>query len=502
MDKGIRMGTRARDLASIRTRLILVPSFVLCAGIVAAIVVTLLAARNRIDAETLSGVDLAGLVIRYALDDLGTASDPAAILEQLRQDLEKVRHVQVSFVPGEGADEPSPAENAVPWSPVFLAPGRIVARYPVTVRGAPHGTLVMATRPSDEAVEIWSSLAFLVALLAAVSTAIAVAILITARQTLKPLGDLVEGLRRLKQGRFDALAEIKVAELHEIGSRFNELAESLARTRADNRLLVDRLMATEDRERKALARELHDELGAALFGIRVAASCILEHFPASRASGCVVKMRQHEDFGPRSDATGSEGARDSADAGKIADPADDIVRRAQTISSLAETLQVQSRRMLERVRPQVLQRLGAGEALSDLADQWRATHRDIACDLTLPAAVPSMDEETGSTLYRILQEALTNVARHSGARRVHVTLDIGDERAGTLAARLTVEDDGKGLPPDLRFGFGLLGMTERVRKLGGRLQVTNGRKAGTRVEAILPLEPASPAETASSAGEA
>jgi two-component system sensor histidine kinase UhpB len=496
------MGTPARDLASVRTRLILVPSFVLCAGIVAAIIVTLLAARNRIDAETLSGVDLAGLVIRYALEGLDTASDPAAVLEQLRQDLEKVRHVQVSFVPGAGGDEPPPAENAVPWS--LLAPGRVVARYPVAVAGMPHGTLVMATRPSDEAAEIWSSLAFLVALLAAVATAIAVVILITARQTLKPLADLVEGLRRLKQGRFDALAEIKVAELHEIGSRFNELAESLDRTRADNRLLVDRLMATEDRERKALARELHDELGAALFGIRVAASCIMEHFPASRASGRIAKMRQEEDFALRSGATGAEGARERATAGAIADPADDIVKRAQTISSLAEALQAQSRRMLERVRPQVLQRLGVGEALSDLADRWRGTHRDIACDLTVPAAVPRMDEETGATLYRILQEGLTNVARHSGARRVRVTLDIdgdGDERDGMIAARLTVEDDGKGLPPYLRFGFGLLGMTERVRKLGGSLQVTNGDKAGTRIEAIIPLEPASTVATVAAVGE-
>ncbi len=180
------MWTRARDLASIRTRLILLPAIVLCAGMPAEIVVTLLAARNRIDAET------------------------------------------------EGAEKPSPEVNSAPWPQSFPAPERIVARYPVSVRGTPHGTLAVAICPADEAAEIWSSLVFLVALLGTVSAAIAIAILVTARQTLKPLGDLVEGLRRLRQGRFDALGEIRVAD-------------PLARTRADNRLLVDRLMAIEER---------------------------------------------------------------------------------------------------------------------------------------------------------------------------------------------------------------------------------------------------------------
>jgi two-component system sensor histidine kinase UhpB len=144
--------------------------------------------------------------------------------------------------------------------------------------------------------------------------------------------------------------------------------------------------------------------------------------------------------------------------------------------------------MLERVRPQVLEGLGLCDALLDLVDRWRGTHRGIACDLILCEAAGAIDEETSATIYRIVQEALTNAARHSEARHVRVTLDFDeDERPGTILARVTVEDDGKGLPRDFRFGFGLLGMTERVRKLGGRLGVANGRTAGTRIEAILPL---------------
>lgn len=456
----------ARERASIRTRLILVPLLVSCIGLFAAVAVTLFAARARIEAETLSGVELAELVIRYALADLDSLSDPEAALQRLQADLAKVRHVRVHYEPRHAPAAPALEADAAPWAAGFLAPEPIVERYLVTIGGEPHGTLVIATRPADEAAEIWGSLSFLTTLLAAIAAAIAIAILVTARRTSKPLAELVEGLRRLRQGRFEALSEIEVAELQEIGARFNELAASLDRTRADNRLLVDRLMAIEDSERAALARELHDEFGAALFGIRAAASCI----------------------------------QDRARSGAIDKAAAEIATRAETISRLAETLQQHSRTMLERVRPQVLQRLGLAEALQDLVEQWRATHRDTACDLSLPTTARPVDAETAATIYRLVQEGLTNVARHAGAHRASVTLDFApDPSSGRPSIGVAVEDDGAGLPADFRFGFGLLGMTERVRKLGGRLNVARGAEAGTRIEAVLPHRAGHGAEPAAAA---
>src|SRR5262249_4815 len=125
-------------------------------------------------------------------------------------------------------------------------------------------------------VEIWSGLVFLLELLGVISIAIVTLLYLTARFTLKPLHELADGLDRLEHGQFEALAEIKGAELHRIGEKFNGLPRSLARTQDDNRLLIDRLMSVQDAERKELARELHDEFGASLFGIRAAASCIVE----------------------------------------------------------------------------------------------------------------------------------------------------------------------------------------------------------------------------------
>jgi len=94
--------------------------------------------------------------------------------------------------------------------------------------------------------------------------------------------------------------------------------------------------------------------------------------------------------------------------------------------------------------------------------------------------------------YRIIQECLTNVARHANATSVDVDLQLcttaPEIAAGAdPAIRIRIEDDGVGMPRDLRFGFGLLGVSERVRKFGGNLKIINGSRAGTLIEATIPL---------------
>ena len=270
-----------RATASMRTRLIVIPAALLLLGMATAILVTLFDAQSRIRSESASGIKHGSLVIEYALDDVAAASDPDAALRRLQAELKHVRHISVRYLP-EDADSKnetieSGADTGVPkWFLNFFVGPQIVKSYPVTIKGEPHGELVMSTKPSDEVAEIWNDLSFLTVLLAAISAGIMTLITLTTHQTLKPLNELVDGLCRLQRGEFSALNEIRILELRQIGEQFNRLARSLARTEADNHLLVDRLMSIQEAERKELARELHDEFGASLFGIRAAASCIME----------------------------------------------------------------------------------------------------------------------------------------------------------------------------------------------------------------------------------
>ncbi len=461
---------------SLRMRVVLIPSTILFLGMLAAISVTLLAARSRIGSETQSGVNMGSLLIGYALEKMEVAQWPDDALTRLRRELAHVRHISVHYEPNQPEAyvqhfDHTDAGRAPDWFLHFFEPARVVKIFPVMIGGVERGRLVMSTRPADEVAEIWSGLVFLAGLLGLISIAIVTLLYLTARFTLKPLHDLADGLDRLEHGQFDALAEIRVEELRRIGEQFNHLARSLACTEADNRLLIDRLMSIQDAERKELARELHDEFGASLFGIRAAASCIIE------------------------DATQSPGAARA-----------DIIERAQAISRLADSIQKHNYRILDRIRPAILHQMGLADAVRHLVESWTSAHRDISCALVLPqespdksaAAARLFGEEASLTSYRIIQECLTNVARHSKAKSVSVMLSINGEGAADAMPhiRILVEDDGIGLAEDFRFGFGFLGMSERLRKLGGRLEIGKGTCSGTLISAFIPLATQARAATA------
>jgi two-component system sensor histidine kinase UhpB len=247
-------------------------------------------------------------------------------------------------------------------------------------------------------------------------------------------------------------------ELHRIGQQFNRLAESLDRVTADNHCLIDRLLSVQEQERKQLAAELHDEFGPALFGIRAEAACILR------------------------DLSGDE------------HPNTQIRTHVRTITDLTDGIQKLNYRMLDRLRPLVLEQMGLSEALRQLVGLWQTRYPHMTWSLTMPQGFDEPAEAVSLTLYRIVQEAMTNVVRHAQALAIEICLEwrMG-EGSGHLQSPtetpcifLSVGDNGKGLPNDFRYGFGLLGMIERVRQLGGTLKIMNASPSGVIVQAQIP----------------
>jgi len=443
--------------SSLRIRLIVIPACLLVLGILIATASSLYGAHERIHSEIESGANLGRRLIEYALDDISVSNVPADALRQLEDDIAHVRHIKVVYLADavtEAIEPPETSEKhlAPLWFQHWFEPAHLIQTFKVYFAGKPHGELAMWSKPSDEVTEVWTGLTFITGLLGSLSLAMIALILLTARQTLSPLHTLVEGLDRLEQGQFDAHAEIHVTELRRIGETFNRLARSLSRTEADNHFLIDRLMSVQEAERKELARELHDEFGASLFGIRAAASCIIA-------------------------------AADSSDPDDAARK--DIIDRAAMISTLADGIQKQNYRILDRIRPVILHQMGLFDALRQLVDSWAAHHADCSYKLDLPAENHTFDEDVSLTSYRIIQECLTNVARHSQAHSMQIVLRY-NANAAKPNIHIRAEDDGIGLPTGFRFGFGFLGMSERVRKLGGQFRITNGSSAGTIIEAIIP----------------
>ena len=214
-----------------------------------------------------------------------------------------------------------------------------------------------------------------------------------------------------------------------------------------NRELAHQLIGVQESERRALARELHDELGQCCNAIRVEAAFIQRCRPEDNAG---------------------------------------IVAAAGRVAGTAESLYQTVRGMLRRLRPANLDELGLVAALQELCESWEG-RAGIACVFHSQGAFDRLDDATSVAVYRVAQEALNNVMRHAQAGKVRISLASEDAAAVTL----TVQDDGIGMQPGPpRHGLGLLGAAERAAALGGTLDITSRPGEGTRVTLALPLESA------------
>ncbi len=223
--------------------------------------------------------------------------------------------------------------------------------------------------------------------------------------------------------------------------------------------LSQQLVTLQDTERKNLAYELHDEIGPCLFGITVDARAI------------AAKART---LGP-------------VDAAELAE-------RAQAILDIVAHMQEHSRGLLYRLRPMALGEVSLSRLLDDLIERFRQREPQVAWLISLPDELTSCGETVDLTLYRMIQECLTNAARHACATRIEVTLAMLDPPAegapGSAKSQLElcVSDNGRGIPVGTPPGLGLTGMSQRVRALGGRFAVMARPGGGTIVRACIPVE--------------
>ncbi len=199
-----------------------------------------------------------------------------------------------------------------------------------------------------------------------------------------------------------------------------------------------------ERERARWARELHDSVLQGMGSRRLLLSSALKSGDPERLTSAV-----------------EEGLRD------VGRDIDDL------------------RGLITELRPATLDQLGLVAALEDLAERVRhSAEIELVTDLRIDAA--RLDAELETVVYRLVQEALTNIVKHSHAGRIDLQIQGREGRLDVL-----VSDDGQGFDPVGRHsGFGLTGMRERVELAGGELQIESRTGAGTRVMASVPLVPA------------
>jgi signal transduction histidine kinase len=170
---------------------------------------------------------------------------------------------------------------------------------------------------------------------------------------------------------------------------------------------------------------------------------------------------------------------------------EDLRASAGAIIHCISEVQKGVRRMICDLRPAVLDQLGLEDSLRELVSRWRAHHPHIDCRLSLSGALNHLGEVVDITVFRIIQEALTNTSRHTDARQVDIRLERkADPAIDAMSLYLTVEDDGGGLvPASGGSGMGLLGMRERAHAVGGTFELIDRPGEGVSIQVKLPVPP-------------
>lgn len=210
------------------------------------------------------------------------------------------------------------------------------------------------------------------------------------------------------------------------------------------KLLSSKLIGTQEEERKCLAREIHEGIGSSLCAVRFKLASVLDQ---------AKKKRSQQD-----------------DLSAILTEVDRALEEAK--------------RIVSDLRPPVLDDLGIVSTLGWFARGFRALHPDIALTVQIDAEETSIPEHLKIVLFRIVQEAFCNIARHSGADSVRISLSVSDN-----SVLLKVEDNGRGFEPIPLSGrgLGLNSMKERTELTGGWLDIESREGSGTSIKACFPL---------------
>lgn len=355
----------------------------------------------------------------------------------------------------EGVGAAAPAWFSTAYQRLF-GPHAAILR-PLTVRQPETGAIVVRADPDAAIRQAWRQISIIVSVAASMALCICALAAAAIVHALAPTRAIVEGLRQLERGNYDSrLNSIRKGEFGLIARAVNDLAERLAQTTAERAALTKRLFEVQEEERRALARDLHDEFGQCLTATLAFAGSI-------------------------------ETAATGIDPG--------VTEDARAIARVAKRMMTTLRDALARLRSQDLEELGLEACLVQLAAGWNAkAERAAVVHLRLLGDLAGLPQAMSTSLYRIAQECLTNAMRHGDSKNVYLSVERAASPDGLVA--LTVEDDGGGDASRLAAasGHGILGIRERIAAFGGSLSISDAAR-GVRVVARLPLIPVAPTPT-------
>ena len=301
-----------------------------------------------------------------------------------------------------------------------------------------------------------------------------------ARSLTRPLAVSIDALRKIQAGEKSVQMKITTGgEIGDLQRSINEMSESVEQSKqylenkisertkelqasrnkavksnAEKRKLIQKVNTAVEDERRSIAIEIHDELNATLIAVRLNADRI-RNLTTQAESRPVVN---------------------------------EIQDKALEIGKLALGLYTSGRNIVRRLRPEVLELLGLNGAIEEMVRQYNLSYPDCRFSFRAKGDFTTLESDLSITVYRLVQEALSNVVKHSMATKATVTLLMGE---GNKSLQIVVSDNGSGFDSTVlkrTQGIGIIGMRERVYAYSGRIKFRSGTGHGTEIVVNLPLK--------------
>ncbi len=436
---------------SLRIRLILLVTLALALSLTLGGTLAWLNARHSVATELNSALTVARQTIGSGIASANGSPDWRRDIDRLVASFAGNRHLRVSLTGDAIVARPSvesPPVGSVPhWFERAIGVKSEAARILVVIDGQTRGTILVETVPHNEVLENWDEFGESLLTMALFSFATIVLIFFFVGHALRPLGRLNAALAAVGRGEYGTRIEGPLPpELSRLRDSFNRMSGELGMMADQNRRLTGELLTLQEQERGDIARDLHDEVGPFLFGINVDAANIGRAVEHGRTGEIAAHLR--------------------------------------SIGDAVGHMQRQVRDMLGRLRPIGLEEFGLVAAIDGLIAFWRRRNPEIGYSVDIGDDIDGFGEAVDLVIYRLVQEGLSNSVRHGQPTRVAVVVA---RRAGDDMIVVRVEDDGGGIDRDAAPGYGLLGMSERVKALGGHFAIDNREGRGLTVTATLPL---------------
>ena len=424
---------------SLKSKLLIYINSLLLIATLIGLLTILMVTQKNVREEVLSTMTLAEFAIEQ-----GVKKNPDFYLFQ-REDsdlgfseLSEIRHLKIQFFNNQDIllEETSNTLDEIKPPPYWfifliekLSEEIFFSKINIDQRGEMTGYILIKPEPIYEYAEIWQQIKVGLWIIGAFLILINIVVLILFSHMIKPINKIIEGFEKLEAGNYKSkINRSNILELDIIGKKFNSMINNLRQSNDKIHKLSQNLINVQEQEKSELARDLHDELGQSLTALQAEAASISKSTKKSSRDDAIFNVIQ-----------------------------------------LSKNMMLSTREIIKKLNLGLIEDLGFESALVELFENWKRRFEGVEFEYNIEGKILNkITKQKTAHLYRIFQEALTNIAKHSAPKNIKITIKSLDRGNKT---RILISNDGIKSNLANNEGLGLIGIAERVDQINGSLEV-------------------------------